>query len=243
MSTLFPKWTNTLPTLVAGGLLSTAAVAVGTVWYYFTPEFWEVGYMPEQPGGGFNHQIHAGQLGMDCRYCHSHVEKSPEANIPPVSTCYGCHSENKLTKYIESDSHRKKTEFIRTAYATDSSIEWARVHKLPDYVRNFPHHIHLNAGVSCIDCHGNIARQPVVWQHESLSMGWCLECHRNAEENLVPRKGDPKPGGGVYEEHMMTRLFDIEKLREDPQAFSAASRKFYETRKIAAPENCGACHY
>jgi hypothetical protein len=248
MSTIFPKWINAIPALGAGAAISTLALAVGGIWYYATPEFWEVGYMPKQPGGGFNHQIHAGKLGMDCRYCHSHVENSAEANIPTVSTCYGCHSEGKLAKLAASDSsdamgHKAKTQFIRDAYAANASIEWARVHKLPDYVRNFPHHAHISAGVSCISCHGNIARMPVVWQHESLSMGWCLECHRAPHEHLVPKAGDLKPDGSKYAESLATRLFDVEKMREDKQSMLDQGKRFYESRKIAAPENCGACHY
>jgi mono/diheme cytochrome c family protein len=122
-------------------------------------------------------------------------------------------------------------------------IQWQRVHKLPDYVRNFPHSAHLNAGVSCISCHGNIARMPVVWQHESLSMGWCLSCHRDPEKNLVPRKGDAMPDGGKAYEDMMTRLFAVEKMQEDSEASLARGTDLYKQRKIAAPENCGACHY
>lgn len=233
MSTLFPKWTNGLPTVLAGGAVTTLAGVVGLVWYYFTPSYWEVGYAPTQPTGGFNHQLHAGQLGMDCRYCHTNVEKSPEANIPSVSVCYGCHAENRLAVYGSSDAHKQKTQFVRDAYATDEPIEWRRVHKLPDYVRNFPHHAHVNAGVSCISCHGNMARQVVVNQKESLSMGWCLECHRNPEPHLVPKED-------------LYRLFDVEQRITDPamQATRAAQgEQFYRERRIAAPENCGACHY
>jgi hypothetical protein len=230
MSTIFPKWTNGLPTMLAGGAVTTLGLAVAGVWYYATPAFWEVGYMPQQPGGGFNHQIHVGKLGMDCKYCHSNVEQSAEANIPTVSTCNGCHSAGKLAKYNDSELHRQKTEFIRAAYATDAPIEWQRVHKLPDYVRNFPHHAHIHAGVSCISCHGNIGRQPEVWQHESLSMSWCLDCHRNPEQALV-EKGE------------VTRLFEVEQQMADPGAMKTRGTKFYEDRKIAAPENCGACHY
>lgn len=240
MSTIFPKWTNKLPPMLVGGAVSTLALAVAGVWYYATPAFWEVGYMPNQPGGGFNHQLHAGKLGMDCRYCHSHVESSAEANIPPVSTCYGCHSEGKLAKYNDSELHRTKTEFVRAAYKADESIEWKRVHKLPDYVRNFPHHAHVAAGVSCISCHGNIARQPEVWQHESLSMGWCLECHRDPAQHLVD-KNDTK---NLYK-NQVTQLFIVEQDIKDlgVDGLKKRGQKFYEERGIASPENCGACHY
>jgi len=232
VSTVFPKWTNALPTLLAGGGVATLALIVGTVWYTFTPKYWVVGYMPKQPGGGFNHQLHAGKLGLDCRYCHTNVETSPEANIPNVASCVGCHAEGRLAKLATSEDHKNKTQFVRDAYAADEPIEWRRIHKLPDYVRNFPHHAHVSAGVSCISCHGNIARLPEVWQYEPLSMGWCLECHRNPEPYLQPKD-------------KLTRLFEIEDRQAQlgPAGLASEGAKFYEERKIHAPENCAACHY
>ncbi len=140
MSTIFPRSMNALPTKMAVGELVSAVAVIGLVWYYFTPKYWAMGYEPVQAGGGFNHQIHAGKLGMDCRYCHSNVEKSPEANIPSVQTCNGCHAADRLQKFQTSADHKNKTEFIRLAYAGDLPIQWRRVHKVPDYVRNFPHH-------------------------------------------------------------------------------------------------------
>jgi hypothetical protein len=259
VSTIFPKWMNALPTIVAGGAVSTAALAVGGVWYYFTPKFWDVGYMPHQPAlteeamtdlrragspvagvdyPGFSHQIHAGELGMDCRYCHTNVEDAAEANIPSVSTCYGCHSDGKLKKLNDSSMHKKKTEFIRTAWAADAPIPWRRVHKVPDYVRNFPHNAHVNAGVSCYSCHGNIARMPVVWQHEPLSMGWCLDCHREPEKHVI--NTDPTKGGVA-----VTRLFDVESLMmpANSAARQAEGAKEVEWRRLNPPQGCGACHY
>ncbi len=236
MSTIFPKWTNALPTMMAGGAVAGLSLVVGVVWYYFTPKFWSVGYMPTQPGGGFNHQIHAGKLGMDCRYCHSHIEESAEANIPTVSTCNGCHADGRIDPAKSTSGavkHLEKVQFIRDAIAGDQAIEWRRIHKVPDYVRNFPHNAHINAGVSCYSCHGNIARMPVVYQAEPLSMSWCLDCHRNPEPYLVPKD-------------QVTRLFEVEDLftnaaREAERAKNG--KAFYDERKIAAPESCGACHY
>lgn len=232
MSLIFPKWMNVLPTVFAvGGLLGGTGL-VGGFWYYATPKFYKVGYMPKQPGGGFNHQIHAGKLGMDCRYCHTKVEKSAEANIPNVATCYGCHADGKLVKQAESAQHKARTDFIREAYASDASIEWRRVHKVPDYVRNFPHNIHLNAGVSCFSCHGQITGMPVVYEAQPLSMSWCLDCHRNPAGNLVPK--DKVTQLQWVEEHLKER-------QSDPA--NAEGTKLLEALKTEPPQNCGACHY
>ncbi len=238
---IFGKWMNVLPTAgaIAGAGLFVAVV--GGFWYYATPKFWAVGYMPNQPGGGFNHQLHAGKLGMDCRYCHTKVEMSPEANIPNVATCYGCHAENHVK--LPDDQH-KKSDFVREAYAKDAPIEWRRVHKVPDYVRNFPHNIHLNAGVSCYSCHGQMTGEPVVWQQEPMSMGWCLDCHRtagvNPEQKLVPKD-------------KLTNLLWVEQHFKDVQKAASAgqsgpvdgfdAKAAYESLKLNPPQNCGACHY
>lgn len=234
MASLFPKWFNILPTVGAFfGLGSLTAVVWGT-WYYATPDFFEVGYMPTQPGSGFNHQLHAGMLGIDCRYCHTKVEKSPEANIPNVSTCMGCHAEGKLHIDVETKIG-EKVAFIREAYAEDASIAWRRVHKLPDYVRNFPHHVHIKAGVSCYSCHGQITAMPVVFQAHGLGMGWCLDCHRQArvspELHLVPP----------------ARITELKWVEEEwfanPRQNVDAARRIYQSLAEHPPENCGACHY
>ena len=240
MSLIFPKWMNHLPTLLAvvGGGGATTAIA--GFWYYATPKFYEAGYMPTQPGGGFSHQIHAGKLGMDCRYCHTKIETSAEANIPNVATCAGCHTDGKLTKLAESDTHKKRTEFIREAYAKDASVEWRRVHKVPDYVRNFPHQIHLNRGISCYSCHGRIDTMPVVFQKEPLSMSWCLDCHRNPEPHILADADRWKFTDLQWVEG------ELKKRTESGEAGAASLKSAQDTiklRHIQAPENCGACHY
>lgn len=238
MSVLFPKWMNAFPTIAALAGVGGLTTAVAGFWYYATPKFWEVGYMPAQPGAGFNHQIHAGRLGMDCRYCHSNVERSAEANIPSASVCFGCHAEARLAKLAQSEVHRERTGFVREAYAGDASIPWTRVHKLPDYVRNFPHDVHVSAGVSCFSCHGQILSMPVVFQSQSISMSWCLDCHRSVrerpEEVLVPR--DKVTNLVWVEEH-------LKQARQDPGKHRPAARLILESLKDAPPENCGACHY
>jgi hypothetical protein len=227
---------NAFPTAAAiGGVCGLTTVVAG-FWYYATPTFWEVGYMPTQPGGGFNHQIHAGKLGMDCRYCHTKVEKSSEANIPNVATCYGCHAEGHLLLFNDSETHKQRTEFVREAYLADASPEWRRVHKLPDYVRNFPHSVHVKAGVSCFSCHGQITGMPIVVQRESIGMGWCLDCHRGVKDNpekyLVPRD-------------KVTQLQWVEEewFAKPDATKSATAKGLLDSLSEAPPENCGSCHY
>jgi len=233
VSVLFPKWTNYFPTAFAALALGGAAAAVGGFWYYATPKFWRVGYMPRQPGGGFSHQIHAGKLGMDCRYCHTKVEKSYEANIPNVATCYGCHGEGRLELLNNSPQHRERTNFIREAFAADASIPWRRVHKLPDYVHNFPHHVHLNAGVSCYSCHGRIDTMPVVFHAQPLSMGWCLDCHREPANAIVPKD-------------KVTDLRWVQQTlneRRQGKPMTPDAKAVLDSLSKAPPDNCGACHY
>ena len=235
MANLFPKWMNLLPTvgaLAAGGGVTTA---VAGTWYWATPDFWEVGYMPEQPGSGFNHQIHAGKLGMDCRYCHTNVEKSPHANVPTVRTCMGCHSENKLGNLFDPV---ERVDFVRDAYAADESIPWRKIHHLPGYVGQFPHHMHVAAGVSCYSCHGQITAMPVVAQQESLGMGWCLDCHRNPEEAIVPP--DKVTDLAWVEEHLKARAAGVEGIPTEAQAILD---RVTSSVNEGGPQNCGACHH
>ena len=219
---------NALPTVGALLGLGASVAAIGGVTYYFTPKFWEVGYMPTQPGSGFSHQFHAGELGLDCRYCHTHVEESKHANVPLVATCYGCHAEGKLDRVLE------KTAFIREAYAGNESIPWTQIHTLPDYVQ-FPHNVHVNAGVSCFSCHGQIQGMPVVHQAEPLSMAWCLECHRNPGAKMVP---PDKVTDLVWVEN--------EWLSKDESARNhggVTPATLLDSLEREPPQNCAACHY
>lgn len=234
MSMLFPRWMNALPTVVAIGAISALTTVAAGTWYWATPDFWEVGYMPTQPGSGFNHQIHAGRLGMDCRYCHTNVEDSHWANIPTASTCMGCHTEQKLKPEFDPGD---KVAFVREAYAADESIPWRRVHKLPDYVGNFPHHMHVRAGVSCFSCHGQIRGMPVVYQDQGLGMGWCLDCHRNVEDNIV---GPSKVTDLVWaEQHLKERAQGADNATPEAKQII---KSLQESIAGGGPQNCGACH-
>ena len=235
MPGLFPKWMNALPTLGAVAGLGGGITVVAGGWYWLTPDFYEVGYMPEQPGSGFNHQIHAGQLGIDCRYCHTNVEQSDHANVPSTATCFGCHSPGKLDNVVAEDD----IAFIRDAIASDASIEWRNVHVVPDYA-HFSHQVHVNSGVSCLSCHGQIAGMPVVSQAEGLGMGWCLDCHRDSAEDGT--------GANLVPPDQVTNLLELEekwfsKPVEERSWDGVTPSDLLQTIHRDPPQHCAGCHY
>ncbi len=142
--------------------------------YYNTREF----AAREQPVP-FSHAHHVGGLGVDCRYCHTSVENSSFANVPPSKTCMNCHSQIWLTS--------PTLEPVRASFRTGESIRWTRVHDLPDFVY-FNHSIHVNKGVGCETCHGRVDKMPLMYQYASLQMSWCLDCHRAPEKFVRPRE-------------------------------------------------------
>jgi hypothetical protein len=213
---IFPRWTNKIP--LAIGVLGPLALAglVGGIWYYFSPKFTDVGYRPEQPVP-FSHKLHAGDMGMDCRYCHNTVERAAHAAVPPAQTCMNCHS------LVKKDSPRLK--LVRDSYNTGETIPWVRVHQLPDYAF-FDHRPHLAAGVGCASCHGRIDKMTIVEMDQPLSMGWCLECHRNPEPHLRPR------------DQITNMEWD---LAVDGKAYDA-NKDPTRTREVLPPEHCSGCH-
>ena len=176
MAQIFPKWTNKITKVALGSLLGGLVFIVFVFWYWFSPLHLEVGYSPKQPVP-FSHKIHAGNLGMDCRYCHYNIEKGAVAGVPPTQVCMNCHTQ------VKPDS--MKLKLIQESWKTDKSVEWVRIHKLPDYVY-FDHSAHLTAGIGCASCHGRIDQMTQVRMEKPLSMGWCLDCHRNPEPHLRP---------------------------------------------------------
>jgi len=137
-----------------------------------------VGVPPAQPVP-FSHKHHVQQLGIDCRYCHTSVETSSFAGIPPTKTCMTCHSQ------VWTDA--KVLEPVREAYQTGKPIEWAKVHRLPQFTY-FNHSVHVAKGVACVTCHGPVDHMEVVFKQAPLTMSWCLECHRNPEKFVGPKE-------------------------------------------------------
>lgn len=216
MSDIFPRWTNRLPlqVLVGGALVAVSAVA--GVWYYFTPKYTRVGYQPIQPVS-FSHNIHVDQLGMDCRYCHNGVEKSWYSNIPSSQLCMNCHNQ------VLKDDPR--LALVRESAQSGKPIPWVQIHKAPDYVY-FNHAVHVNRGVSCVHCHGQINQMDEVRHAQPLSMAFCLDCHRHPEGFLRPPQ----------------EVYNLNWKPESPEKQLADGKKFVEDWKVQRLENCSACH-
>ena len=213
---VFPPWVNQIPRVLPIAGVAFGVVAVLTVWFWFSPKHTEGGYAPKQPVA-YSHKLHAGQLGIDCRYCHVAVEKGPNATVPPTETCMNCHT---VVKY---DS--PLLEPVRESFASGKPIEWVKVHKVPDFAF-FSHAQHVQKGVGCVECHGRVDEMEVVRVSEPLSMSWCLDCHRNPGPNLRPKDQVTNMGWQLPE-------------GEDPVAFG---NKLVEQYHVAAPVDCSGCH-
>lgn len=172
----FPPWLDRARPLVALLLAAVPAYVIFLLYYGGSPRTTDVGYRPEQPVP-YSHALHAGELGIDCRYCHNTVEVAAHAAIPPTQTCLNCHAKIRATS--------PKLAALRESYTTGMPIPWVKVHDLPDYAY-FNHSAHVRRGVGCVECHGRVDKMEVVSQTQPLSMGWCLDCHRNPEPRLRP---------------------------------------------------------
>jgi len=222
MSHVFPKWTNRLPLLVLVGLVMVGTAVVAGVWYYFTPKYTRVGYQPTQPVA-FSHAIHVGQVGMDCRYCHSAVEESWFSNVPSASACMNCHSQ------ILKDS--PKLELVRqSATPGGKPIPWVQIHKMPDFVY-FNHSVHVRRGISCVECHGSIDQMDEVYHAKPFSMSFCLDCHRDPAARIRPAD----------------KVTDLQwTWNPDPKIAAELQRvngeKFVHDWNVQSLQNCSACH-
>ena len=171
--------------------------------------------VPREQPVPFSHKHHVSGIGIDCRYCHTSVEESAFAGIPPTQTCINCHSQ------IWADA--PMLEPVRESFKTDKSIEWLRVHDLPDFVY-FNHSIHVKKGIGCVTCHGRVDKMPLVRQPRSLHMDWCLGCHRAPEQFVRPR------------EH----VFSMDWQPPVPQRI--LGKKLVEEYNIQTLDSCSVCH-
>src|SRR5450631_3350630 len=177
MAQIFDRSANALAraSLVLTGLI---VIALGVTLDQLQGSPWvtKQGQRAEQPVP-FSHKHHVMGLGLQCQYCHTSVEKSSYAGIPPTKTCMNCHAQIWTNAGL--------LQPVRTSWATGESIPWVKIHDLPDFVY-FSHEIHVNKGIGCASCHGRVDQMPLMYMQNSLQMEWCLDCHRNPAKNLRP---------------------------------------------------------
>jgi len=215
MSQIFHHSTNTFSRLsIFGGIFILAFL----VWAWAelnASDYATRAKVPVEQPVPFSHEHHVGGLGIDCRYCHTSVENSSFAGIPPTKICMNCHSQIWNTSAM--------LEPVRTSFRSDESIRWIRVHDLPDYVY-FNHSIHVAKGIGCTSCHGPINKMPLTWQQASLQMAWCLECHRHPERFVRPR----------------SEVFNV--TYQPPANQEELGRKLVREYKIQSLTRCSTCH-
>jgi hypothetical protein len=171
--------------------------------------------VPREQPVPFSHQHHVGGLGLDCRYCHTTVENSKFANIPPTKICMNCHAELWATAPALAP--------VRESWRTGRPIAWTRVHDLPGFVY-FDHSIHIQKGFGCVECHGRVDRMPLTWKAAPLTMQWCLDCHRNPEQRVMPRD----------------EVFNIE--WKPPPDRAVLGRQLVREYGIRSLTSCSTCH-
>jgi hypothetical protein len=215
MAQVFHRSTNTIARLsIYGAAFIIALLGWAVYELSASPYVTEVNVAKDQPVP-FSHKHHVGELGLDCRYCHTAVENSSAAGMPPTQTCMTCHSQI----WVNSPM----LEPVRASYRDDKSIEWIRVNAVPDFVY-FNHSIHVNKGIGCVTCHGPVGDMPLTWRANTLQMGWCLDCHRAPEKYVRPRE----------------QVFNIH--YQAPENQEEAGRKLVKEYKIQSLTNCSTCH-
>jgi hypothetical protein len=188
MAQIFHRSTNTISRVSIYGAVFIAAALCYLGWAITqSPYFTDVNVARQQPVP-FSHKHHVTDDGIDCRYCHTSVEKSSFAGLPSTHTCMSCHSKLWVTSPM--------LEPVRMSYQTDKSLEWTRVNALPDFAY-FDHSIHIHKGVGCTTCHGPVGDMPLTWRANTLYMRWCIDCHKHPERYVRRRedvfKADYKP--------------------------------------------------
>jgi Cytochrome c7 and related cytochrome c len=235
---IFHHSTNTIAKVsIFGGLFIVAA----SLWVLaeINRSSYNTGqYVDIQQPVQFSHKHHVGDDGIDCRYCHTSVETSNTAGMPPTKTCMNCHSQ------IWAES--PYLEIVRASYRDNKPIEWQRVHDLPDFVY-FNHGIHVNKGVGCVSCHGRVDQMPAVFQAASLQMEWCLSCHRAPERYLRPKdkitdmtynvEADPEEGVAADPFNQLGENKARSRVERGLEL-----KRTYRIRAAAQITSCSTCH-
>lgn len=214
MAALFRPWSNTAFRIALGiGVLGVAGLIAAPMIWVRTPG-WRGQYDPIDQPVEFDHRHHVQDDGIDCLYCHTLATSSPTAGIPSTETCMGCHNQ------IWNQS--PMLEPVRRSYFSGEAISWNRVHDVPDFVY-FNHSIHTNKGFGCVTCHGRVDQMGRVFQVVDLSMGWCLDCHRQPEKLIRP----------------VDKITDMNWVAPDQPRLGAELVRQYQIRRLT---NCSSCH-
>lgn len=241
MAQIFSRKTNEHPRLIFWGTMVGISFLSFAIYWWASPYNTDVGYKPKQPIP-YSHALHAGQLAMDCRYCHAYVERGPHAGVPPTQVCMNCHLQ------VKKDS--PKLEALRKSWAEgkgEQSVSWIRIHKLPDYAY-FNHSAHMGVGfgenraaIGCETCHGRIDTMEEVSQRQPLSMSWCLECHSDPAPNLRPVENITTMG---YQADLAwkAKAQTIAATLHPPGNLSGAARTVNGKLETYATAGCSGCH-
>src|SRR3979490_1397509 len=231
MAQIFHRSSNALARAsILGVVFLLSAVGAALMKLQRSPYVTAQHIAPEQPVP-FSHQHHAAGLGLDCRYCHTSVEDSSFAGIPPTKTCMNCHS--------QIWTNAAMLEPVRASYRTGESLQWTRVNQLPDFVY-FNHSIHVAKGVGCNDCHGPVDQMPLMYQQASLQMEWCLNCHRAPERFLRPRE---QVFNMRYQQPTTSLPVQIDGTNyTDQDSLGSALVKKYQLRTVQDITSCNTCH-
>jgi len=228
---IFHRSTNTLSrATIYGAIFVVAALFWAAAEIQRSPYITYAGVARPQPAP-FSHQHHVAGLGIDCRYCHTSVETSSFAGIPPTATCMNCH------RQIWTGA--PMLEPVRESFRTGKSLVWNRVNDLPDFVY-FNHSIHINKGVGCNTCHGPVDRMPLMYNYASLQMEWCLECHRAPEKNLRPRE---QVFNMRYQQPTASNPVEFDGQKYiDQISLGTALKAKYHLRTTQDITSCSTCH-
>jgi hypothetical protein len=215
MPQIFHPSTNTIARVSIFGALFLVGGLLWVLLLYQRSSYVTLRGVPTTQPVPFSHQHHVGGVGLDCRYCHTSVEKSSFAGIPPTQTCMGCHAR------LWNDAPVLAP--VRDSYAKGESLRWNRVHNLADFAF-FDHSVHVAKGVACVTCHGRVDQMPLMYKQNTLQMEWCLDCHRHPEENLTPKE----------------ELFKMDYEPSEPLAQMRMRLK--DSYKIHTRTDCTTCH-
>jgi hypothetical protein len=231
MAQIFHRSTNTISRFTIFGALVLAALSLWVaLQLQRSPYTTYAGVVRPQPVP-FSHQHHVGGLGIDCRYCHTSVETSSFAGIPPTKTCMNCHAQIWTNAQLLAP--------VRESYQTDRSLVWTRANDLPDFVY-FNHSIHVAKGVGCNTCHGPVDRMPMMYAYASLQMEWCLDCHRAPEKYLRPRE---QVFNMRYEQPSSFTPVEMDGRKYSDQiSLGNTLVKKYKLRSVQDITSCSTCH-